>query len=205
LLDDTAAVVGDIGRVAPTPGEPFGAIVFVVQAYSKDYGSCGVSGHDGDPERVALHVVARDGGGPGEVVVAGAYTAAHEYTATDHGHLFTGADLAQLVHAPVAPGDEPRWVVFPSASKHATYPTVAICEGISVIPCFAEDCDGGADLLPPVVNAGEDDARRVEALDVLGFPGEDAWADQDFCGGVDSTTCSAKVRDKLTIDPFGLL
>jgi hypothetical protein len=145
------------------------------------------------------------GGGPGDVAVTAAYTAAHEGTASDHGRMFSGADLGLLVHEPLAPGGEPRWVVFPSADKHATYASVDICETISPLPCFDEDCDGGEDRLPEVVNAGEDAARRVEDLTALGFPGEDAWADQPFCGGIDSTSCSATVREKLLSDPFGVL
>ena len=203
--DDAAAHVADIGRVAPGPGDPLEAVVIVVQAYSIDYGSCGLTGHDGDPERVALHVTAVAGGGPGDVAVTAAYTAAHEGTASDHGRMFAGADLAMLVHADVAPGGEPRWVVFPSRNKHATYATVDICENISPFPCFDEDCDGGGDLLPDVINAGEDGARRVEDLTGIGFPSEDAWADQPFCGGIDSTSCSATVREKLLSDPFGVL
>ena len=199
LLTDPGAMMGDIGRVAPTPGEPFGVIVFVVLAYSIDYGSCGVSGHDGDPERVALHLVGIDGG----VRVAEAYTAAHEYTAGDRSATHAGTELVYSA--------EPRWVVFPSRDKHGTYATVDGCES-SVIPCVAEQCapdgvavPGAYDRVSPVVNAGEDTARLVEDLGALGFPGDDAWADQDFCGGHDSTNCSAKIRDKLTIDPFGLL
>lgn len=205
FLDDPDALVVDIGRVAPGPGDPLEVVVFIVEAYSIDYGSCGFSGHDGDPERVALHMSALPGGGPGDVVVTAAYTAAHEGTASDHSRLFSGADLSLLVHAGVAPSGEPRWVVFPSRDKHGTYATYDICENVSPIPCFDEKCDGGADHLPAVVNAGEDGARRIEDLSSVGFAGEDAWADQSFCGGIDSTNCSAKVRDKLLADPFAVL
>ncbi|MCA9636040.1 MAG: hypothetical protein KC420_08425, partial [Myxococcales bacterium] len=93
--------------------------------------------------------------------------------------------------------------------KHATYATIAICEGISLIPCFDEDCapdgvdDPGAyDRLPEVVNAGEESSPRVSDLGVVGFPGDDAWKDQDFCGGLGPGTCSSAVREKLLVDPF---
>ena len=144
--------------------------------------------------------------------------------AGDGSRTFRGDDLAQLVYTHSAPrrsaapsengtelAPEPRWVVFPSRDKHGSYATVAICED-SVIPCLAEQCapDGVADpaafdRIPAVVNAGEDGARLVEDLSGLGFPGDDAWADQPFCGGHGDGNCSAKIRDKLTIDPFGVL
>ena len=74
------------------------------------------------------------------------------------------------------------------------------CEGVSWIPCFDEDCapDGvrdpsAYDRLPEFVNAGEEAAMpRVTDLDPLGFPGDDAWAMQDFCGGLGRTSCSPR-------------
>jgi hypothetical protein len=138
-----------------------------------------------------------------------AYTAAHEATINDHGRVFTGDDLALLVFGPDPATSEPRWVVFPSADKHATYASVEICEGISMIPCFDEDCgpDGvrdpaAYDLLPAFVNAGEDGSPIVDDLTDVGFPGDFAWTDQDFCGGTGGSNCSASVREKLLVDPF---
>jgi hypothetical protein len=209
LVDDATAVLADVGRVAPGPTT--GVHVYVMLGYSRDYGSCGgISGHNGDSERVAIDLAAWPEGGAGGVVVLQAYTAAHEGTATDHGRVFAGGDLGELVFAPDPDTGEPRWVVFPSADKHATYATLEICEGISFVPCFDEDCgpDGVADpsrfdALPPGDNAGELEAPRLTDLAVLGFPGEDAWAEQDFCGGLGGTGCSSPVRDKLLVDPFG--
>lgn len=207
LLDDPTAALGDVGRVAPA-GER--VRLFVMLGYSKDYGSCGgITGHNGDSERVALDLQPDPSRGPGGVVVVGAYTAAHEGTASDHGRVFTGDDLGALVFAVDARTSDPRWVVFPSADKHATYASTSICEGISPIPCIDEDCgpDGVDDpllfeRLPPIVNAGEEAAPRVTDLAAIGFPGDDAWADQDFCGGLGGAGCSSPVREKLLVDPF---
>ncbi|MCB9751059.1 MAG: hypothetical protein H6713_13805 [Myxococcales bacterium] len=58
------------------------------------------------------------------------------------------------------------------------------------------------DLLPASHNAGEQRSPRLTALDELGFPGEDAWADQPFCGGLGGRTCASSVREKLLLDPF---
>lgn len=207
LIDDPAAVLADVGRVAPA-GER--VRVFVMLGYSKDYGSCGgFTGHNGDSERVALDLQPDPSRGPGGVVVVGAYTAAHEGTVNDHGAVFVGDDLGALVFAADTLTADPRWVVFPSADKHATYASVSICEGVSPIPCIDEDCapddvdDPAAyERLPPFVNAGEEDAPRITDLGPLGFPGDDAWADQDFCGGLGGTGCSSPVREKLLVDPF---
>ena len=207
LFGDPTAALGDVGRAAPV-GER--VRLFVMLGYSKDYGSCGgFTGHNGDSERVALDLQPDPARGPGGVVVVGAYTAAHEGTVSDHGHVFTGAELGMLVYTVDPNTADPRWVVFPSADKHATYASIAICEGVSPLPCFDEDCnpDGVADpgayeRLPQLVNAGEEAAPRVTELTVVGFPGDDAWATQDFCGGLGGTGCSSPVRDKLLVDPF---
>ncbi len=207
LIDDATAVLGDVGRVAAVADH---VRVFIMLGYSKDYGSCGgFTGHSGDPERVALDLVPDPERGPGGAVVVGAYTAAHENTDNDHSQLFTGPTLGELVYDADVETGKPRWVVFPSADKHGTYASVKICEAVSVIPCVDEDCgpdDVGDpkafDRLPPFVNAGEEAAPRVTELSVIGFPGDQAWAMQDFCGGLGGTGCSAQVRDKLLVDPF---
>jgi hypothetical protein len=59
------------------------------------------------------------------------------------------------------------------------------------------------DLLPELWgNAGELAAPRISDLTELGFPGDDAWTDADFCGGLGGTGCSSPVRAKLLVDPF---
>lgn len=207
LLDDASAVAADVARVALVSASPLRVRAFVMLGYSKDYGSCGFTSHNGDSERVAVDLAATAGGGPGDVTALAFYTAAHESTANDHSMKLEGANLTQLVFESSA--GEPRWVVFPSQDKHATYPSIDVCENISAIPCFDEDCapDGvpdpqAYDLLPPFVNAGEEAHPRVSDLTVIGFPGDHAWASQDFCGGLGGSGCSAPVRDKLLADPF---
>lgn len=206
-VDDAEVVLADVGRVAPAPDGAYRLMVML--GYSRDYGSCGFTAHNGDSERVALDLVPLPEEGAGGVVVRRAYTAAHEGTANDHGRVFADGELDQLVLSPDPRTNQPRWTVFPSADKHATYATIEICEGISPLPCLDEDCgpDGVADpaaydRLPPVGNAGELVAPRLTDLSELGFAGEDAWADQDFCGGLGGTECSSSVRSKLLDDPF---
>lgn len=209
LLDDATAVTADVARVALVSPSPLRVRVFIMLGYSKDYGSCGFTAHHGDSERVAIDLAAPENAAPGDVTTLAMYTAAHEGTANDHGKIFDGAALAQLVFAADPATTEPRWVVFPSQDKHGTYATIAICEDISVVPCLDEDCapDGVADpatfdRLPPFVNAGEEAHPLVSDLTAIGFPGDDAWSNDDFCGGLGGATCSAPVREKLLVDPF---
>lgn len=192
--DDSTLV--DVGRVAPLAD---GVGVFIMLGWSVDYGRCGVSGHNGDSERVALKLHVEGD----RAVVDAVYTAAHEGTALDHGRVVT--DLSTL-----SVSAEPRWRVFVSEGKHATYSSVDICENVSFVPCVDEDCapDGvnqalDYERLPEVHNAGEEEHPRLTALDGVGFPGDDAWADQPFCGGLDrGGSCSSAVREKLLVDPF---
>jgi hypothetical protein len=206
-VEDPAFVHADVGRVAAAADDTFRLMVML--GYSRDYGSCGFTAHNGDSERVVLALAPWPVEGEGGVVMDRAYTAAHEGAPTDHGRTFVGDQLAQLVFTPDPAIGQPRWVVFPSADKHATYATVEICEGISPIPCLDEDCgpDGvddptAFDVLPLSFNAGEIEAPRLTDLALVGFPGDDAWADQDFCGGLGGTGCSSSVRSKLLVDPF---
>lgn len=216
-LDEDEALVGDatarlvqLARVAPRAGAPDEIIAFIVLAYSIDYGSCGgFTGHAGDSERVALRLARPAGGGPGDVEVIAHYTTGHEGTSNDQSRIWAGAARAELVDLVDPTSGAPRWVVFASADKHATYGTLAQCEGVSIVPCFDEDCgaDGVADpaafrRLPVVHNVGEPGRRLIDDLTAVGFPGDTAWGARDFCGGRGGTTCSSPIRDKLTADPF---
>ncbi len=207
FFDGSAPVLGVVGRVAPISLEPLDVRVWLMLGYSVDYGTCGgFTGHNGDSERVVLRLSA-DGDG---VVVSGAFTTGHEGTTNDQSRTFTGSALADLVYGFDPATFEPRWVVFPSAAKHATYPDVASCEAVSDVICVDEDCGADNvgdpslfDRLPAFVNAGEPTLPLVTSLSALGFAGDDAWLPQDFCGGRDRTVeCSAPVRDKLIDDPL---
>jgi len=206
-LGDPAFVYADVGRVATAADGTYR--LYTMLGYTRDYGSCGFTSHNGDSERIALALAPLPAEGEGGVVMEQAYTAAHEYTATDHGRVFMGDELDQLMFTPDPATAEPRWVVFPSADKHATYATIEICEGISPVPCLDEDCgpEGAADpamfeVLPESFNAGELETPRITELSIAGFPGDDAWADQDFCGGLGEPNCTSSVRSKLLMDPF---
>lgn len=206
LFDDPDAVLANVARLTEVGGD---IRVYLMLGYSRDYGRCGISAHDGDSERVAFSLTRT--GEAGDVVVTAFYTAAHEGTLTDHGAVFAGTDRAVLTFESDPGSLEPRWVVFSSDGKHATYGSLDLCESAEWAPCLEEDC--GPDGVPtaeytvinPVYNAGEPDAQRLGALDGIGFPGDHAWLDQSFCGGGTGgwgDGCSSSVLSKLTEDPF---
>jgi hypothetical protein len=208
IVDDPDAVVAAVGRVAPfNDGSGVKIRAYIMLGYHADYGRCGLSGHDGDSERVVLDL--QMGELAGSVDVVGFYTAAHEYTITDHGQVFTGADIA-LLEFPTDPiTGEPRWMVYASDGKHATYGNAQLCEDAEWVICLDEDCDAdGADAsaytwLFPVWNAGEVTAPFLTDLGPVGFPGEEAWIDKEFCGGLPGIGgCAGSVREKLLNDPF---
>ncbi len=204
-LTDDDAVLAQVGRVELVALAPVEVRVYVMLGYSEDYGSCGLTAHHGDSERVALVLRGdADDGAGNDMWVTQAYTAAHEGTATDHGRVYVDEALdTELVYAVV--DGATRWVVAASEAKHATYGNATLCADAFFIPCLVETCapdDGGVVLLPPVINAGEPDAPLVTDLGPLGFAGDDAWADQPFCGGTPMGGCSSPVREKLLNNPF---
>lgn len=210
LLGDYASSVYLVGRVTPMDGALNKFFVPMVLAYSKDYGSCTVGEHFGDSERVVLRVE-RDERDPFLFVVTGAYTAAHEGTVTDGSERFVDSGLSGLTLADDPVSQMPRWLVFSSRSKHATYATKRLCDAHASGPCVAEACppddpDRSVDLLFDVVNAGEPStaengdlwsrASRTLAHDgwryadfenayvnLNGLFDEYAWRSQGYCGG----------------------
>jgi hypothetical protein len=144
----------------------------------------------------------------GDATVTRAYTAAHEYSPSDDGHVYAGASLASELRFVEEKG-EPRWLVLASRDKHATYANDATCAAHSSIPCLSESCTANGvsnveayRVLAPFLNAGEPDAHLGDDLAVVGFPGEHAWSTTTFCGGLGGTGCAGGNADKLTKDPF---
>ena len=207
---ETGAVLYDVGRVAPAPLPSDHVRVFVMMGCSKDYGRCALSLHDGDSERVVLDLAPLSTGDPGDYAVVGTYTAAHEGTVTDHGLVLGEDELGTATFEADPLSGEPRWVVYASDGKHATYQSIDLCEDAEWAPCLDEDCapdnvdvPADFDILPPFINAGEEVAPRWTSLSAIGFAGDDAWLDQDFCGGQGPAgPCSSSVLSKFVVDPF---
>src|SRR5262249_12006104 len=151
----------------------------------------------------------------GNAMVTSLFTTGHEGTEDDQSRIWSGADLPHLesIEDPVT--KEPRWRVYSSQAKHATYATKNQCESVRMKAilhriCVNEDCapDGVSEKdlprftrVPKVLNAGEQNGQRVTDLGVLGFKGEGAWNDLKFCGGlaVDRAKddCPPTVKSKL--------
>jgi len=208
-FSDSSAVLHGVGRVSPAASDPTHIRVYIMLGYSYDYGRCAVSFHDGDSERVALDLSPLAGAGPGEMLLTGTYTAAHEGTITDHSTVLTGAQLSED-EFPLDGSGQPRWRVYSSDGKHATYHTAQRCEDAEWALCLEEDCDADGvsdktafDFVFPTDNAGEEDHPMLTDLTSVGFPGEEAWVQQEFCGGAGRLLfCASAVREKLMEDPF---
>ena len=203
FLDDTTAVFAQIARVAPTAEW---IDLYIVLAWSKDYGRCGLSAHNGDSERVVIRLEKHEDNSASFFAV---YTAAHEGEITDAGKVWQDAELG-LLDFEMDPNTEfLRWVVYPSEAKHATFATIEHCENVSFIPCLDEDCapDNVSDpnnwrILGSALRVGEEENPLADELSSIGFPNEFAWQDQLFCGGLGGDHCSSPVREKLLNNPF---
>jgi hypothetical protein len=200
--------------------------VNVLLLYTRDYGApnpiCfSASQHAGDVERVAIDLeLAPSAPGRGDAIVRSMFTTGHEGTEDDQSRVYRGDDLKSLetIDDPVT--KRPRWRVYASQAKHATYATKKHCEGVRLKNflhrfCVNEDCaaDGVSDndkarftRVPRIDNAGEPNAHRVEDLRALGYPGETSWTDTTFCGGLNvdraKEECPPSVKSKLLADPF---
>lgn len=205
LRVDPRGRVGSVGRVARLGGAGEATLrVFLVLGYSRDYGRCTFDEHLGDSERVVLDL-APSASARGAVRLVRAFTAAHEGTGQDSSDLFEGERLLELEYAEDPQLGQPRWVVYASRSKHATFASPALCEANeSWIFCGDEDCAAGRvdappnELLMPVVHAGEPDAPLADQM-----MDEPIWDDVDFCGGLGhgDEPCASPLREKLLLAP----
>ncbi|MBI2374825.1 MAG: hypothetical protein HYV07_12585 [Deltaproteobacteria bacterium] len=198
------SVISLVGRVFAASTEPLVLRAMVMIGWTEDYGSCGLTAHHGDSERFAAELIAAPGES-GAFDVVRFYTAAHENTVSDRGRVFDAPSLAEVTVGEDPETGSARFLLFPSERKHATYASHAICVDAFNLPCLRETCateSDGVRLVPPVINAGEDEARLVDALDAIGFLGETAWGEADFCGGLGGNGCAAPARNKLVVDPF---
>jgi hypothetical protein len=217
MIQSKHDVFASIGRVSPTSGNH--VLVNVLLLYTRDYGAqnplCfNASAHAGDVEHVAIDLEIT---GAGKAVVRGMFTTGHEGTEDDQSRRFTGEKLRTLKYMTDPATGEPRWQVFASRSKHATYATKSQCENARMSSflhsfCIDEDCSPDDvshperfTRLPKIVNGGEASHHLVDDLGPLGFAGEHAWGTQRFCGGENPKSrkdCPPPVGDKLAANPF---
>ncbi len=219
LFRDYYGQVVAVGRVTPAADSHIRIILMML--YSYDYGRCGEEQHRGDIERVVLDLVEVD---DTTTDVVGLYTAAHEGKSAgiDRSVLLTGDQFGEAEFAIDEVTGMPRWVVYASIGKHATYPSAGACSAGFVL-CLRDDCTAGSDtrytLLFDIYDVGEPDALDFEfeggmadspyrATTPPPSP-EQVWGAVDYCGPIPefsvggySSACCGPMREKLLLDPF---
>lgn len=217
LVTDPDGRFGYVARVFRPEGAPRGIVrAIIVTGFSLEpgvllFGKIPVSAHDGDSERVAVELSLRDDGR--EATVTRVYFAVHEHTPNDHSRVYSEAETRRVLTWGEDASGQPRWVVFPSRAKHPQFPNPEACEATSLrgTGLFREHCATSEatshPVLPAIVNAGEPSAHRIDDLAIVGFPGDEAWVAQKFCGGFRERPrlgggCAESIAEKLLDDPF---
>ena len=158
LFTDARGRVQGFSRVVPVAGDRDRVHVFLVHTYSYDYGRCSLERHRGDLERVAFEVTITKPTNESVARVEAAYTAAHEYTSFDVSAIYRGDQLSGLEYAIDPVTNQPRWVIYASTGKHASYASRGRCVGRSTLPCARESCasaEHAYELLFPMIHVGE--------------------------------------------------
>ena len=214
LFTDKTGRVHAFSRVTPVSDNIDRIRVFIALTYSYDYGRCSLRRHRGDLERVVLELLTVQTEPTSVVRVNTAYTAAHEHTSFDQSALYPSELRSSLEYGEDPVIRQPRWIIYASAGKHASYASRIHCTGNSTLPCARENCPSASsyyELLFPVVHVGE---PQESAFSWSRQGGEEWWASFDaiwdggsFCGGdttiSDRTSCTpSSIRRKLTHDPF---
>ena len=214
LLDEQEPFVYDptgyfaqIIRISPHEVTNEWIDLYSVLAWSEDYGRCGITDHHGDSERIVIRLQVDYV--ENTVYFWNVYTAGHEGTLTDTSRIWNQEEMIEFDFMIDENTSFPRWIVYPSEAKHATFATIDHCEQISFIPCLDEDCapDNVISiddwyLFGEAINVGEEQTPLVDDLSDFGFLDERAWANQDFCGGLGGSNCSSSILEKLTSNPF---
>jgi hypothetical protein len=185
-------------RVRPHPADAAKIAITYVILYRKDCGDWWGGGHNGDVEPFTLTLAPNEACPHG----FGAFslkTISHEGTAFEHVDqvmLGNACDWGKLA------GGSPQVArVYSAENKHGNYATTGSCEDGAL---GNDHCSESFLRDYHVVNAGEDAARRIDELSGVQFPGEYAWTDQAFSGGLGSGGGDAgTVRSKFLND--GLL
>lgn len=187
-----------VARVRPHPADASRIAVSYAILYRRDCGDWWGGGHNGDVEPFTLTLAPNPACQHG----FGAYalrTVAHEGTAFEHvdqSMLGNACDWGKLA------GGSPQVArIYSAENKHGNYASLGTCEDGAL---GNDHCSESFTADFTVVNAGEDNARRVDELSAYQFPGEFAWTAQPFSGSLGASGGNAGlVRDKLLND--GLL
>jgi hypothetical protein len=187
-----------LARVRSHPGDPTKIAITYVVLYAEDCGDWFGGAHHGDVEPFTLTLAPNDGCAHGFGAFA-VKTISHEGTAFEHVDqvmLGNACDWGKLA------GGSPQVArVYSAENKHGNYATDESCDDGAL---GQDNCSESFLRDFTVTNVGEDAARRVDELSGQQFPGEFAWTEQPFSGGLGADGGDAgTVRSKLLDD--GLL
>lgn len=178
-----------LARVRPHPSDPSRIAITYVTLYREDCGDVfGVTGHPGDLEPFAI-TLAPNPSCPGGYGIVQAKSVAHAGTVTET------VDQLEL-------NNTCSWgPAYAAENKHGVYFSLSSCDAGGFL---GSDHCGQSFALPwQSYNVGEPNAIRLDDLSRVGFPGEFAWKDQNFCGGQGRLSgCPGPVREKLVSEVF---
>ena len=185
-----------LARVRPHPADPGKIAIQYVILYQRDCGDFGgFSSHAGDVEPFSVTLAPN----PACPYGFGAFslkTVAHEGVPGQH------VDQRLLGNSCTwgrAAGGSPYVArIYASENKHGNYASDASCDAALG---GLENCSESFTLPFNVFNVGEDHARRIDELSGYQFPGEFAWSDVAFRGGLgDGLGDAGTVRAKMLND-----
>jgi hypothetical protein len=186
-----------VARVRPHPADPAKLAVTYTILYRRDCGDWWGGGHNGDVEPFTLTLAPNDGCQYGYGAFA-LKTIGHTGTTFEHVDqrwLGNTCDWGRLA------GGSPQVArIYSAENKHANYASTDTCEDGAL---GNDHCSESFTREYTVVNAGEDNARRVDELSGHQFPDEYAWSPVPFSGSLGHTSDAGQIRDKLLDD--GLL
>jgi hypothetical protein len=188
-----------LARVRPHPADASKIAIQYVILYQRDCGDFGgFSAHAGDVEAFSVALA------PNPACPYG-YGAFSLKTVAHEGQIGEHTDQRLLGNSCTwgrAAGGSPYVArIYASENKHGNYASDSSCDSSLG---GLENCSESFTLPYNVFNIGEDNARRIDELSGYQFPGEYAWSDVPFRGGLGNGLGDAgTVRAKMLND--GLL
>jgi hypothetical protein len=168
-----------LARVRRHPNDPNKIAVVYTVLFRRDCGVfLGLGGHRGDVEPFSL-TLAPNPACPHGYGAFSLKTIAHEGTVVediDQRLLGNSCTWGRL-----AGGSPFEARIYVSENKHGLYASDESCDSAAF---FTENCSETHTLNFNVVNVGEDNARRIDELSSVQFPGEFAWSPVPFAGSI---------------------
>jgi hypothetical protein len=168
-----------LARVRPHPSDRTKLAIQYLILYRRDCGDfAGATAHKGDVEPFSV-TLALNAACPQGYGASWLKTSAHEGAPSEHiDERQLGNDCAW---GRLAGGDPRVARIYSSENKHGNYASDSTCDaGAS----GTDNCSESFTLAYDVFNVGEDNARRIDDLSGHQFPGEFAWSNVRFTGGL---------------------